>query len=261
MIRSKCSSSLTTTFPRSRWTPAPRQAFTLVEILVAGLILAVLAALLIMGAGSIRAQALQSGCLYKVRQVGTGLLACAAENGGRTYPFNPGDSGVWPRVVDDYLGGNATNATVDLPIWACQASHPTGYARLRGGTGIPGGRTSWAGNSTLGSAFATQENPAQTGVSGAYVQSQVRAPSRMVYVVERNMIDHATTGATFYNYNQYPPGMHQTNANARPFAFSGHKGGNSILFLDGHAEYATRDHPAYSQSISIRQKYWDPGVQ
>ncbi|QTN32024.1 DUF1559 domain-containing protein [Akkermansiaceae bacterium] len=109
---------------------AAEKGFTLVELLIVIAIIAVLAVLSFLGASKFKSKARGVTCASNLRQIGTAMLAYAADNNGQLPPLEDrtgsGDSlkGIWPVIVSDngYLE-KVTNKNGQVGtgagVWAC----------------------------------------------------------------------------------------------------------------------------------------------
>jgi prepilin-type N-terminal cleavage/methylation domain-containing protein/prepilin-type processing-associated H-X9-DG protein len=79
-----------------------RRAFTLVELLVAVAIIAVLAALIAGGLPKIRERGRQAASINNLRQIGAGFFLYAGDNDYRL-PGHIETSDKWPRLIHHYL--------------------------------------------------------------------------------------------------------------------------------------------------------------
>jgi prepilin-type N-terminal cleavage/methylation domain-containing protein/prepilin-type processing-associated H-X9-DG protein len=83
-------------------------AFTLIELLVVIAIIAVLAAIALPAYSGMVSKSQGAGCLSNMRQLGTALLSCAAENNGflpraNNNAVTGGDSVEWPKAIYTYI--------------------------------------------------------------------------------------------------------------------------------------------------------------
>jgi prepilin-type processing-associated H-X9-DG protein len=80
--------------------------FTMVELLVAGAIVAVLAALLMAGLGNVKETSNRAICVSNLRNLSRGVLMLATENGGYfPAPLGDGSAPSWDGQVLPYLSG------------------------------------------------------------------------------------------------------------------------------------------------------------
>lgn len=118
--------------------PRTRKGFTLVELLVVIVIIAVLASLSFFGFSKVRSKARGATCASNLRQIGTAMLAYAGDNSGQLPPLEdrtaPNDNlkGIWPGLIADggYLP-RVTNSlgqpSVGAGVWACpDCTNPRG---------------------------------------------------------------------------------------------------------------------------------------
>lgn len=105
--------------------PNPKQAFTLVELLVVVAIIAVLAALLLPAMKTAKDRVKSTSCVNNIRQFGSGLNAFLADN-DNWYPYaNPtGTNGLvkrpWNWQLGPYVGG--TNSLQAARLFYCPAN-------------------------------------------------------------------------------------------------------------------------------------------
>lgn len=90
------------------------QAFTLVEILVVVSILGLLAGLGIPAIGGAMRKAKSGACLSNLQQIGTAVLAYAAENNGSFPEAGFGNSPAWPTNLAAFMAVDAKKKKVSL---------------------------------------------------------------------------------------------------------------------------------------------------
>jgi len=211
-------------------------------------IIAILAAMLLPALSKARERARMTTCLNNMKQIGLGLILYRNDYDGWLYPPSPYQGVYWPTLIDEYLGGKGRKVhwhAVTLKIWACPTNNPKGLAKLNmAPTGSP---------SYNGSLAAEHCGYTGSGAIKSLKESRIRYPSRCVYVVE---IRDPYGPITHISYSSY--GFSGPKENPL-WAFRGHGvGGGNVLFVDGHAEFCSNDHPAYSPTPSIATHYWYP---
>jgi prepilin-type processing-associated H-X9-DG protein len=230
-----------------------RIAFTLVELLVVIGIIAILISILFPALSRVRRLAQRAQCLAQVKQIGTALMAYAAETKGRT-----------PVQVFDYVPDWANPAQYDRPP-VPNGSHLTGRSAFAALLPYLGGEKrvfvcpvayefSWRHDpADAPSALSDTSYMANAAVVDRKL-AQVRNSSQVVFVQENR---HRWNIAWLRPARVSPPGARPAvysmwcwdNPTARgdgkPWGqeYSAiHDGGGNLLFADGHAEYRkTRD--------------------
>ena len=252
------------TFPAKDGVRSVRRVagFTLVEILVTMVIIVALAALLLPAIQTMLQAGRAVACLAGLKQISNGLTLSSADNNGAPYPYNAAMPGRWQQSVDEILGGQPQTGNVSLKIWACRENNKKGYAALGSNKGrMQASQSGWAGNQHLGKDFMySPANEVQTGQSGAYLLSQVPKPSQMIYVVELSMDSYGGGGLVAIDMPKYNKEVEDIT-DPKNRRFLGHRGGNNVLFLDGHVEKATPAHDAFSSDPKKSEPYWKPEKQ
>lgn len=113
-----------TKFMKTKKKTCRSNAFTLVELLVAVTVIAVLAAALFSGLGRVRQAADKSRCMGNLRQLLAATVSCAMESGGK-FPDMEGKKGPWMQdVLWPYLfGGGKTEAiAIKSTCFCCPAA-------------------------------------------------------------------------------------------------------------------------------------------
>jgi prepilin-type N-terminal cleavage/methylation domain-containing protein/prepilin-type processing-associated H-X9-DG protein len=125
-----------------------RTGFTLVELLVVIVIVAVLCTLAFLGTMKTREKARGVACASNLRQIGVAMIAYAADNNGQLPPLEDrtaaGDKlkGIWPKIVSD---GGHLERVIDkngvlgcgAGVWACPGctivqTNYNGYGAVEG---------------------------------------------------------------------------------------------------------------------------------
>lgn len=128
--------------------PRARKGFTLVELLVVIVIIAVLATLSMFGFSKIRSKARGATCSSNLRQIGTAMLAYASDNSGQLPPLEDRTAaddklkGIWTEIVANggYLSKSISKSGLEgcgSGVWACpdcttQQRNYNGYGAAEG---------------------------------------------------------------------------------------------------------------------------------
>ena len=217
--------------------------FTLVELLVSIVIVAVLASISFAVAIRVKEKAGASVCVSNLRQVGSLMNAAAVENHGM-YPHGGPPDG-WIRrlcsqMVTDYPdtggsgdavffeegGGSIFNCPSDKD--GCRELHKS-YLANPWIVGMKNGDGEWLGNGTF---------------SPTRVQS-IKQPARTFLIVE-----DWTRNSKLWRGNglRYQADLNKDAENPA------HGGGRHFLYVDGHVEYLTRDPGLDEEGYAIHYK-------
>ena len=175
-------------------------------------IVSTLAVFLMLGASSFQRKTHAAKCINNLRQLGTGLLGYALENGNRLPAVNP----IWDYAIANMNGAGA----VYTPLLAC----PGDKVQRIGAK--PTEKRSYSLNPTLCNLNDAYKNegmwgsnppPANTGIR----LSALPKPSRTVLLLERH------EGLNIYNSGNFL---------AAASIYNAHKGSMNIVYCDGHLE-------------------------
>jgi len=112
--------------PRTRFSSIA--AFTMLELLAAIAIIAILASLLIPMVSDMREKARSTKCLHNMRQIGTALTAYAAENDGYNPPLVDSSGKDWDQgAIFPYLPARANGNQRQSTVFICPSATFTGF--------------------------------------------------------------------------------------------------------------------------------------
>lgn len=203
-------------------------AFTLVELLVAIGIIAVLAALLFPTAASMRERSQGAGCLQNLRKIGQGINQYTAENGG-FFPPHWGETAnntlTWYGFIAPYVNGWDGNLTTPMgKEFFCPAD-----LRFRNGQTYTSTSANCVGMSYGYNYFLLTQN---AGFQNPLRSVGVPNLSKLVLVCDIPTIGSSQTGAPlpgFMGQFLLYPGL--------PVLGNRHGGGScNLVFGDGHVE-------------------------
>ncbi len=195
-----------------------RRAFTLIELLVVIIILAILVALLMPGAGSWMDRANSAKCLLQLRDLAAASASWSAENDGRLLPSYSWTEGGWSDILKNYADGGKY---VRCPTYV-KLYHPEKMTSW-GPDGYPA--SGYGRNLFFGGSSGVAGSPSMAGDGRI---SQISQPSRTVaFYDNNNMFGGDAFGG--YNVDGSGPWFY--------ILYAAHKGGFNVVFFDGHAEW------------------------
>lgn len=225
--------------PASR--PHYAAGFTVIELLVAIAIIAVLGAIGFSSLGSARERAAGATCASNLRQLGAAVHLYCVDNGG-VFPRSSHSAGAhrepgWVASIAPYLGGSADHAAMDK-VLRCPSDTNADrkavsyglnvfFELLPDGDDYAGAPASW-----------------RTSFS-------VTAPSRTILLAE---VRSAAGGmaADHFMCHQWS----SVGAAKNAVAHDRHAGRSNYLFVDGHVESLTVDQTFSSK----RRNMWNPSM-
>jgi prepilin-type processing-associated H-X9-DG protein/prepilin-type N-terminal cleavage/methylation domain-containing protein len=226
--------------------PALRaNAFTLLELLVVMAVLAILISLAVPLVGNGIRSSHTAGCASNMRQIGTGMVAFAAENNGEL-PSSVASGKSWDLQLAPYLGLDAAKATPSA-LLRCKEDKRTKIGSTKNGD--------WRRSYTL-SAMGTTDDIGVFGRADKPSRKLVTLPQPQLTVMlaEWFPADNAQFGTNYTCVDGW------RNANAKDPSHHG-KGAN-YLFCDGHVELLSPREVATSPKITgWRHGRWGTGIQ
>jgi prepilin-type N-terminal cleavage/methylation domain-containing protein len=208
--------------------PSTLKGFTLIEVLIVIVLIALLSAILFPVFARVRAQARKTTCLSNLRQIGLGVMQYAQDHNGRSptgYPF-------WETVVtspDEYLP-NVMKPYVALEVWNC----PAWQALYK----PP------APNSPGNYSFVTGTNGKMNNVIGV---PMILRPASLSRLRSPSVYPLFFCGAA---PSQLPTGVAKLNAHSAITDEQWEKGavgGTSILYGDSHAKYVVMNRAQWNE--------------
>lgn len=216
-----------------------RWGFSMVELLVAISIVAVLAAILIPVLSSVRQRSLSAACQSNLRQMGVALNVYVAEHDGVFIPaavYRPVDQGIylyWYEMLEPYMGGSPEDPK-NRPAWQlCPAKDIKPMTLETVGYG-------W-NSRNFGHATGGNNDPDPADdPDGVYSRlMQVENPADTIIIGDSK--DATTDDQAYQNRYLYESGQ---------LLAERHSGGGNYLFVDGHVEWM--------RSAELRERL--PGV-
>jgi len=204
--------------------PRPGQrGVTLVELVVAILIVAVLAAILFPAFGKVLRASRATACQGNLRQIGAGLTAYASDH-GRTIPGYR-DAKTWGELLAEWnpgFGSSQKNQSFN-PVYRC----PENRVQTRGvGAGTGETQTSYAINGYSSAANSTENRYTDQPVA------RLASPATLYAVTEG--IYHRSEAQKESGADTVPANLYPGKGLDR--ARYPHEGMMNVLFADGHVE-------------------------
>lgn len=222
--------------------PAVRQGFTLIEILVVIAIIAILAAILFPVFSRAREQARKASCQSNLKQIGLGF-AMYTQDYDETFPF-ASTSGAWFLTILPYTQPDGTGSkSPNTQILQCPTAGDIGQYSRGYGFNICGTHSI----GTIGNGFGYVAGTGCTP-SGSYVKlSEVTEPATTIMVTDPASNGYKNNGLYALGYLgiHYIPVLH--GGQVGPFVGGGGagiplsscEGGGNYLFADGHVKFIT----------------------
>jgi prepilin-type N-terminal cleavage/methylation domain-containing protein/prepilin-type processing-associated H-X9-DG protein len=218
---------------------APRRGFTLVELLVAIAIIAVLAALLLPTLASAKVKARRVACLNNMRQVGLAFNLYIVDSAGRlpnpkatnTFDFNSPNAPDNPlKLLRSFVGLNDPRAAA--PVYVCpsaQAATKTNYA--------PVGISSTAlmiNQVVLNWRTEGLGNPART----VFIQENYALMSYLWYQPANLDPDPSSAGHRYSRWHMWTGSdAQQWSGTKREHYCNLHQQGGNLVWADAHVSY------------------------
>jgi prepilin-type N-terminal cleavage/methylation domain-containing protein/prepilin-type processing-associated H-X9-DG protein len=240
--------------------------FTLVELLVAISIIAVLAALLLPTLSRAKASAQRIGCINNLRQIGLAVTLYTGEF--QAYPlyrspmlqtsigspiglFQPDDSVPWPRLIEAWIGADWTYA-----IFRCPGFASTNTLSMSGVSGSWGGYDmNILGTShhvPLGIGGRNPEPVRMVQSLDPVPESDVAHPSQMIGFGDV-VVGLEGVGLEGSSLCQLSFSAYHRRIRTFPLEQRRHRGLFNIVFCDGHVESLTTNRLfSFSDDVMLR---------
>ena len=203
-----------------------RLGFTLIELLVVIAIIAILAAILFPVFSRVREKAKETNCLSNIKQIAMAVIQYCDDHDGYGPTRRESSAGIvsWNETLGPYGVGWLNRAGQVSGVWQCKAGAYTSYYSM------PYNRAGFY--------------MANSGVMWAI--SAPEHPSEIILICEVGVEYSPAEPAMYANGSIYQPKGYWSNWAYYPQA-TGHNGGNTEAFFDGHAkivsEAALRNDP------------------
>lgn len=232
-------------FPRTR--PHSHAAFTMLELLAAIAILAILASLVIPFVSDMTEKSRSTKCLGNMRQIGAALTMYAADNDGHNPPLVDGSGKDWDQgAIFPYLTArtNSNGSQRQNTVFICPSAVYTGF-----------------GNSDLSRTYASTETMIGRDANG---DKDYTVPTKRLGYTSLSgtliLFDGKQNGANRYCRQVASWGEASGDLTADPNASTTyidyrHDKAFNGLFADGHAETIKRSNaPTYVTALMWRGK-------
>lgn len=230
--------------------------FTLTELLVAMLIIAVLAAILLSVIATVRRSADNAGCLNNLRSIGTGIELYAQEHNGILPTANHGPAGIKPpldmylEVLPEYVYGNdatrAERGTITVSSGGSAFSCPAARRQFKANTMT----------STYGFNVSIRFQSSGSDSIRNMNRINVLNPTKTMIMMDgSNAWSGRTSGehSAVWFFEVAPGSDRRPVKNDKKNDFV-HGGKVNVLFVDGHIESRTpKEIPTDAQNI-----FWKP---
>lgn len=221
------------------------QAFTLVELLAAIGVLAILAVLLIPGLKSAVAKGKETRCVANLRQIGSAFIMYAGEHDGRIGNYDTDNLLSWGGNPPMWGGPPLSQRTLGPYISDAEVFHCPADIGGAGGNDLKNSNFKWAGNSyevanstERGVTYLSSSNGYRPGNSVPGTLAAVDEPSKVILAFD----------ATFLR---------------SPTVYWHPRDRSNVVLLDGHVESMPnqwgRDYPKNPESYSFGWNGWGQG--
>jgi len=216
-----------------------RRAFTLVELLVVIVIIAILAGLLLTAITTVRQKGNQTKCTHNLRQWAVAILGYSQENNGEVVWQNWASIGADGRVYEKYLGGN-----LQTPSFNAQNQQVYATALHRWCPSVP-----WTTGNPPACYGFVRPNPKISSIPSFNLRQATR-PTKLALMIESDSVSG----------NLNPGGVDYLDTYVKPICtVKGrirHGGGFNVLFADGHVDMVPwtsvdRDTPEEQTEVAL----------
>jgi general secretion pathway protein G len=218
-----------------------KAGFTLVELLVVVVIIAILAAFLFPLADRAMDKARMSKCVSQLRTIGQGLNLYAAERDMRFPGIGQGSGSRWLHQIGPYVGFKADQTYFGVPCYSQAYKAPLFSCPMVARWILPSGSdpSKFTGYYGLNRNFYDNSaDPTQPSCMYGYSRLIVRSPAKTVMVAE------SCTGGPGAAASSYPDQRQDTGISANHRSdrtpSKGPDGPSNYLFVDGHVETLTK---------------------
>lgn len=231
------------------------RGFTLIELLVVVAIIAILMAILLPSMAAARGVARSAACGANLRQMATGMIVYATENGNRFYATASGTT------------INSAGATVSTSFYWYGSSTSAGYSLYpnlfslcgmtsRGITDCPEAMAMGMQN-TMTFLDANGQQSVSYGASNNIAKIKMDAftnPSDTVLFTDSANV--STTDGTLKKFNASYPPYYSTSLSYAPYVHGRHAGKANVAWADGHVDLVRPVLPAQTMIPSYYSSYY-----